>query len=419
MNQRIFFTVLFFFTCINLSHAQQNRFVYIQTENKQPFFVKMNNTVFNSSSNGYLIIPKLKEGSYQALIGFPKNEWSQQSVVVTINKKDVGLALKNFGERGWGLQNLQTQEVNIAKSEATLPVQSALLDDDPFIKILSDVVNTPDLRKKSTTQEVIVKAEPKKEEPVVVKTEIKKEEPKKEESIVVKTEIKKEEPVVEQVNEKTELKNEPPKEKPEAKIITETNIEKEKTVKGKLNLVYNKSNSKGREMIYVVDSDTVRIFIPAKKPVIAESKNKTKPKEKTKEKFLDIELPVVSKDSIITIPANESGVADNKSKSPVIMINSDCRGNASQDDFGKLKKKMAANKSIDDMVSTAKKSFKLKCYSTENIKELGTLFLNDEGRYKFFDTAYPFVYDTGNFSQLEGSLTDPYFITRFQAMIRK
>ena len=80
---------------------------------------------------------------------------------------------------------------------------------------------------------------------------------------------------------------------------------------------------------------------------------------------------------------------------------------------------MASEKNDDEMIKTAKRGFKAKCYSTAQIKNLSVLFLNDAGRYQFFDAAYPFVYDTGNFGSLEQQLTDPYFITRFQAMIRR
>ena len=79
---------------------------------------------------------------------------------------------------------------------------------------------------------------------------------------------------------------------------------------------------------------------------------------------------------------------------------------------------MAAEKSDDEMIVVAKKAFKLKCYSTEQISNLSVLFLKDDGRYNFFDAAYPRVSDTQNFNKLATKLTDEYYITRFNAMIR-
>lgn len=100
------------------------------------------------------------------------------------------------------------------------------------------------------------------------------------------------------------------------------------------------------------------------------------------------------------------------------MINSDCKTLATEDDFMKTRKKMTARKSDDDMVDAAKKLFRQKCYSTEQVKNLSVLFLKDEGKYKFFDAVYPFVYDSGEFRQLESQLTEEYYISRFRSMIR-
>jgi hypothetical protein len=102
-----------------------------------------------------------------------------------------------------------------------------------------------------------------------------------------------------------------------------------------------------------------------------------------------------------------------------IMVNSDCKNFASQDDFIKLRKKMIGENNDDDMVTVARKVFKTRCFTVEQIKNLGVLFLKDEGKYKLFDAAYPFVSDSGNFSTLQSLLTEEYYINRFNAMITK
>ena len=78
---------------------------------------------------------------------------------------------------------------------------------------------------------------------------------------------------------------------------------------------------------------------------------------------------------------------------------------------------MASESSDDNMVNEAKKGFKIKCYSTEQIKNLSTLFLTEEGKYKFFDAAYSYVSDMPNFSSLQSELKSEYFLNRFKAMI--
>lgn len=80
---------------------------------------------------------------------------------------------------------------------------------------------------------------------------------------------------------------------------------------------------------------------------------------------------------------------------------------------------MAAESSDDNMISEAKKVFKSKCFSTRQVKNLGSLFLTDEGRYKFFDAAYAYVSDLNEFPSLQTELKEEYYINRFKAMLRQ
>ena len=59
---------------------------------------------------------------------------------------------------------------------------------------------------------------------------------------------------------------------------------------------------------------------------------------------------------------------------------------------------MAAETNDDGMVNEAKKYFKTKCFTVSQVKNLSALFLNDAGKYKFFDTAYTYVADIENFA---------------------
>ena len=100
-------------------------------------------------------------------------------------------------------------------------------------------------------------------------------------------------------------------------------------------------------------------------------------------------------------------------------INSDCKAFADDEDFLKLRKKMASENSDDNMIKVAKKAFHSKCFSTEQIKNLSFLFLTNEGKYMFFDAAYAFASDSNQYLTLQSQLTDSYYINRFKAMIHK
>lgn len=367
--------LLFLLSPLFMLHAQQNHFIYLQTESKQPFYIKLDKKILSSSASGYLIIPKLQDGNYTFTLGFPKNEWPEQKVTCSIQKKDAGYVLKNFGDKGWGLFDWQTMN--------------------------------------------IVMADKKTEEPVIA-AEIRKENPpaKTEPAITVPAKTVVDEPA------KTA---EPAK--PAVSIVK----------------IVDAKSADGVEMAFVdwVNGipDTIRVFIPAaKQPVNAPAVIKTEalkePEIKEEKSVAKKETPVPikqeeKKDTVIKPAVLVTEVkAKEKEQQPAVtekdvpasrpvLQNSDCKAYAAEEDFMKLRKKMAAEDNDDDMVAVARKVFKTKCFTVEQIKNLSVLFLKDDGRYKFFDAAYPFVSDSYNFSGLASLLSDEYYITRFKAMLRR
>jgi len=102
---------LLFLLCLVIAmrttgNAQKKYFIYIQAENRQPFYVMLQNRNYSSTANGYLVIPRLRNGKYFFVAGFPKDIYPEQKFTYTINDKDAGFVLKQFGTKGWGLFNL-------------------------------------------------------------------------------------------------------------------------------------------------------------------------------------------------------------------------------------------------------------------------------------------------------------------------
>jgi hypothetical protein len=181
-----------------------------------------------------------------------------------------------------------------------------------------------------------------------------------------------------------------------------------------------------RESSTLKDS-TLAVSSPDKKEAVSDAGSP---------KFIDIELTnpnttkpdtaiaskdqaAVSQDVPAGLPAAKlTEVPVREQVTTLKMINSDCKSTAGEADFLKTRKKMISQKSEDDMISVAQKLFRQKCYSTEQVRNLSVLLLKQESKYKFFDFAYSFVYDSSNFRTLESELTDAYFLSRFRAMIR-
>jgi hypothetical protein len=94
-----------------------------------------------------------------------------------------------------------------------------------------------------------------------------------------------------------------------------------------------------------------------------------------------------------------------------------CKQSASEKDFLKLRKNMAAETNDEAMITEAKKQFKSRCFTTEQIRNLSSLFLTNAAKYQFFDASYLHVSDSENFSSLGAELKDEYYSNRFKALI--
>jgi hypothetical protein len=434
---RSLFVLVFICCIVFIARAQQSHFIYLQTDNKQPFYVKLNEKLFSSSASGYLVIPKLPNGTHDLAVGFPKNEWPNQVIPVTVVNKDLGFMLKNFDSKGWGLFNMQSMDVIMANTGLKSPesVQAATRTDE-FSNTLADVVNTPSIKE-------LKKEEVKEKEAVKVPEPAR---PAAESEIKGSANNTAASPVVEsKVAETGNITTALPSPRDTVMVPSVSKISESKTADGMI-LKYSVQDDSRWDTVQVIilQEEVVGIKEESKetpgetKPVEPLLAKETKPGELTAPKFIDIELanPNTAKDSADVKSAKPEEKATSKEKtipseaasemknSPtgdlpgLQMINSDCKSSATDEDFIKVRKKMIAQKDDNEMISAAQKLFRQKCYSTEQVKNLSVLFLKDDSKYKFFDAAYPFVYDTPNFKTLESQLTDPYFISRFKAMIR-
>jgi len=96
-----------------------------------------------------------------------------------------------------------------------------------------------------------------------------------------------------------------------------------------------------------------------------------------------------------------------------------CNDQASDNDFLKLRRTLAAQETEEDMIAASKKNLKNKCFTTEQIKNLSVLFLTNNGKYQFFHLAYNYVSDEEQFGSLQSEIKDEYYIKRFKALINE
>lgn len=446
-------TNFFFF-----AKAQQVHFVYLQTENSQPFYVKLANKVTSSSPAGYLILPKMADGDYKISVGFPKKEFPEQTFEVSIDKENKGFLLKNFGDKGWGLFNLQSFALVMGEN-ANAPSSVKTLQDDPFSRMLASVVKDSSLLE---TQQLIL-TNPVPDSPSVKPADSVTENNTAQIKVSDTTEAVKENDLRAQdtlvvMRDTTQAVAETP----------------QPVVRSSIVRTLQKKEKDGVEMVYVDKSDdysdTIRIFMPGdtasiQKPLVAQDITKNDgisqshatdsvmgeiPESIEKNNVTLATAQVESKKESDSIPVrdnspgNANDFASEQSGPPATLditgeeikkqttpatempkvinsssTNSDCKEFATNEDFLKLRNKIAAENNKDDMLKVSKKYFKLQCYSTEQIKNLSLLFLTDEGRFQFFESAYAFTSDSSQYHALQSQLKDPFYVNKFKAMIHK
>jgi len=136
----IYFLILIFIVATS-ANGQPFHYIYIQTEDKQPFYVRANEKIYSSSESGSLTISKLIEGDFIFTIGFPKNSWPAQKYKITISQKDAGLILKKSTDNLWSLFNLQSLQL-IPSLDATGNATINNANND-FSNLLAQVSNIP------------------------------------------------------------------------------------------------------------------------------------------------------------------------------------------------------------------------------------------------------------------------------------
>jgi hypothetical protein len=441
--------------------AQQTHFVYLQTDNGQPFYVKLNNNIISSSAEGYVILPEMTDGVHKITVGFPKKEHPEENFTFNIGNNNAGFLIKNFENKGLQLFNLETLALidGAGNDSAKTLAASVKKDTDPFSQMLASVV-----KDSSILQNHQIQPAPKAAAEINSTTVDSKPD--------TATVVNKPDTAAEVNKAATAI----------VPVADSESMVKNNSV----TKILSRGNESGLTMLYADtnsdQTDTVSVFIPSENisateenKEIAENKNPdissstgeiqytitptvVKPKEDEKG-FVFRKDTTASNDDLKTRPvqvftigpvkgedsidkksevSGEKNEAQNESRKesedekapqgqlillPKVVtsskVNSDCKSFATNGDFLRLRKKMATEDTPEEMIKVAKKFFRNECFSTAQIKDLSYLFLTDKGRYMFFDAAYAHTSDSDQYQLLESQLTDEYYLNRFKAMIRK
>ena len=146
-----FFLLLFIGGFMQLK-AQDHHFVFIQTQNEQPFYVKYNKDIFSSTEIGYVIIPRITTDSIEITIGFPKRYGSGIKYQLEVSGKDRGFVMKQLDSTLWALYDLENMKMVIPLEVPAIHHTIIHQTSDPFTDLLAQVTNTPGI-----AQQILIK----------------------------------------------------------------------------------------------------------------------------------------------------------------------------------------------------------------------------------------------------------------------
>jgi hypothetical protein len=452
--------------------AQQPMYAYIESENRQPFYVLLNGKTYSSSESGYVILPQLNAGTIDFSLGFPKNAYPEQRFKITLDKKDVGFQLKNLDDKGWNLFNFQTLALVPSLSPGAEKKNSALTGEkktDQFSSLLANVVNDssilysatqvqnessvttakPTLIFKDSTlpnnhplpadtlkatvakpqntpppEQQVVQQKPKADSVKQVVTTastpplITKEDSSTQSSAAItkanvdlkkdSTELKTSSAIAEVkdtaaakpvVTNKEEVQMEKPVVTEPAK--TTSSVQRDEKSSTNIAKISEQTTQSGRTMVFLSGTDTVDVMIPTQSSTTEQSVANT--------------TPAPTNTSIAAAPAATGTPVQTKTA----LTKADCKLYASAQETDRLRVKMIAGKTTADKLAAASKTFKLRCFSVNQIRALAEVYADDSARYQFYELAYLHVSDQYNFRGLSETLSDATVMARFKELVSR
>lgn len=400
------------------SFSQQDYFIYIQADERQPFYAVINTKVYSSSESGYMIIPKLSDNNYRIMIGFAKNAFPEQRFDIIISKKDLGFQLKHFNEKGWGLFNLQTMSVTMNKGQEQKTTEgiTGTKKTDAFSALLANVVNDSAILYTSVAPKL---PEPEKQQPLQV---VKQNESENldTQTVAVSTQLNVQ-PELKEIKDTVKIPAE------SEKVVTDNNsiptpepaidmdnikaVKNAKAEKAFVSKLEERKTNDAYHATYLEQynfvTDTIRISIPFNDISVLTPSGK----EETVTRQPTVNEAVVSP----SLPGNNN-TADTRRPS-VSIVNSDCKNFASENEVDKFRVRLLNDNTIEDKIKSTRRFFKNRCMTVKQVKALSELFPTDETKLLFFETSYPFVSDSGNIYMLEEMLQNNTYKVRFKDMI--
>lgn len=363
------------------AHAQASHFIYVQSDNHQPFYVKINNEVYSSNEEGFVILSKLPPGELNFTVGFPKNIFPASSYQLDIVDRDLGYQLKKMTETNWALYDLNSGELLNAAATIQPATYEIVKSNDEFVNKLADASHTPSIKEIKVLKDSG--------------------------SVVVSTPAEGSKKKEKNKRRQEQLNDEVKKDSMPQDVVVATPAEPAMSVE-KITKTIDRKDNTGYYLEFDITTDGiadhVKIFIP--EPIIEEKKEIVPQQTATME---------LANDAIKT-----TDTAQAQTKEPELerkQVLTKCTSNATEQDFLQLRRKLVEQEKETSMLEVAFAAFNERCFTTMQVKNLAVLFLSESSRYEFLQMVYPNVIDNQNYSSLTSLFEDAANQAKFKAIL--
>jgi hypothetical protein len=377
-----------------VSSSKAQHYFFIEADNQQAFYIKKNDSIYSSSANGFLIIPRNTEKTFTITVGFSMNKFPEVQFKLDEMDRDKGFQLKNFQEKGWGLFDRSSLLVIMQSATGVKVVENKVnkpqLEGGDFANMLSEVTDDKTLLAKGKT---VLKAAPKNADSKPLSKPVKP---------ASKPEAKPNQLVQTTTSAASQVK---PEIKPNqsAQLITNTitKVKVDSSEKGMLSIEYIDKSAEGK-------ADVVDLKIEVPISQVAQSNAETD------------DLFNKQKQNELTNLQKKDDSSKLNTQSFGLQSASICTfPKASEKDIKNIQRKLLGYVKGEEQVDFAEKGYKNKCFTTNQTMEISWFLLNEDMRLAFFKRIVNLISDQENVKLLESGFVKEDNIKSFREFISK
>jgi hypothetical protein len=362
----------------------QDYFVFIGSDHRQPFYVRIDSQVYSSSAEGHLLVAPLKDSAYILTIGFPGQTYPEKRYGISMSGKDQEFELRQQGDDNWRLYDELAKNwvTALEKESGVEPGLAGVKKDDAFSRMMAGVVHDTAVLYNTYSMEEALK------DSSVGKGGAA-------DSVVGVKDRAAADSLVGLKDRAAAAVS--------AVTLRADSLRADSRASGAAGVVKvsEKKSLRSVRLVYADRRDTIVVIIPRDADAAAES-SRDHPVDTIRMAAVDM----TRKAEVDTVRKAAKGIA---------FINSDCHNFATDYDVDRLRVKMLDAARDEDRIVVARKVFKTKCFYTLQIRALSEVFTSDAGKFRFFEAAWPFAADE-HFGELSALLTDPAYVGKFKMM---